>query len=108
MSSPAGKQPRTSGSARKRSKLDSRSRQASRAKIWEIGLRRRVTKLSRAASSTLGPRGRNAVLDKGCGSPKSTKDGVTVAEEIELLDKAENMGAKLVKEAAQAESAAAA
>src|SRR5215203_2101341 len=59
-----------------------------------------VTKLSRAVKATLGPRGRNAVIDKGWGSPTITKDGVTVAEEIELTDKYENIGAKLVKEAA--------
>src|SRR3989442_4792238 len=59
-----------------------------------------VSKLARAVRSTLGPRGRNAVLDKGWGSPTVTKDGVTVAEEIELQDPYENMGAKLVKEAA--------
>src|ERR1700719_4841077 len=59
-----------------------------------------VTKLARAVRSTLGPRGRNAVLDKGWGSPTVTKDGVTVAEEIELTDPYENMGAQLVKEAA--------
>src|SRR6201993_1592616 len=59
-----------------------------------------VGKLARAVRSTLGPRGRNAVLDKGWGSPNITKDGVTVAEEIELKDPYENMGAQLVKEAA--------
>lgn len=59
-----------------------------------------VSKLSRAVASTLGPRGRNAVLDKGWGSPKVTKDGVTVAEDIELEDKFENCGVQLVKEAA--------
>jgi chaperonin GroEL len=59
-----------------------------------------VSKLARAVRSTLGPRGRNAVLDKGWGSPNVTKDGVTVAEEIELADPYENMGAQLVKEAA--------
>src|SRR5215211_1351961 len=59
-----------------------------------------VSKLSRAVKSTLGPRGRNAVIDKGWGAPTITKDGVTVAEEIELSDKFENIGAKLVKEAA--------
>ncbi|MFY7876569.1 MAG: chaperonin GroEL, partial [Pirellula sp.] len=59
-----------------------------------------VSKLARAVRSTLGPRGRNAVLDKGWGSPKITKDGVTVAEEIELDDPYENLGAQLVKEAA--------
>src|SRR3954451_21658798 len=59
-----------------------------------------VTKLARAVRSTLGPRGRNAVLDKGWGSPTVTKDGVTVAEDVELADPYENMGAQLVKEAA--------
>jgi len=59
-----------------------------------------VAKLARAVRSTLGPRGRNAVLDKGWGSPKVTKDGVTVAEDIDLDDPYENLGAKLVKEAA--------
>src|SRR6266576_906527 len=59
-----------------------------------------VSKLARAVRCTLGPRGRNAVLDKGWGSPNVTKDGVTVAEEIELTDPNENMGAQLVKEAA--------
>ena len=59
-----------------------------------------VGKLARAVRSTLGPRGRNAVLDKGWGSPKVTKDGVTVAEDIELDDPFENLGAQLVKEAA--------
>ncbi|MBX9652140.1 molecular chaperone GroEL, partial [bacterium] len=59
-----------------------------------------VQKLARAVKSTLGPRGRNAVLDKGWGSPTVTKDGVSVAEEIELKCPYENMGAQLVKEAA--------
>jgi chaperonin GroEL len=59
-----------------------------------------VEKLTRAVKSTLGPRGRNAVLDKGWGAPKVTKDGVTVAEEISLDDPYENLGAQLVKEAA--------
>jgi len=59
-----------------------------------------VSKLARAVRSTLGPRGRNAILDKGWGSPKVTKDGVTVAEDIELDDVFENLGAQLVKEAA--------
>ncbi|MBL8722546.1 MAG: chaperonin GroEL [Planctomycetes bacterium] len=61
---------------------------------------RGVSKLAKAVVSTLGPRGRNAVLDKGWGGPTVTKDGVTVAEEIELDCRYENMGAKLVKEAA--------
>ncbi len=59
-----------------------------------------VSKLARAVISTLGPRGRNAVLDKGWGAPKVTKDGVTVAEDIDLDDPYENLGAQLVKEAA--------
>lgn len=59
-----------------------------------------VTKLAQAVKATLGPRGRNAVLDKGWGSPKITKDGVTVAEEISLDDPNENLAAQLVKEAA--------
>lgn len=59
-----------------------------------------VGKLARAVRTTLGPRGRNAVLDKGWGSPKITKDGVTVAEDISLQDPYENLGAQLVKEAA--------
>src|SRR5437773_924563 len=57
-----------------------------------------VSKLARAVRATLGPRGRNAILDKGWGSPTVTKDGVTVAEDIELTDPYENMGAQLVKE----------
>src|SRR6204780_5474741 len=59
-----------------------------------------VEKLARAVKATLGPRGRNAVIDKGWGAPNVTKDGVTVAEEVELQDRFENIGAKLVKEAA--------
>ncbi len=58
-----------------------------------------VEKLAAAVKVTLGPRGRNAVIDKSWGGPTVTKDGVSVAEEVELLDKAENMGAMLVKEA---------
>lgn len=59
-----------------------------------------VEKLASAVKATLGPRGRNAVIDKGWGSPTVTKDGVTVAEEIELQSRYENLGAALVKEAA--------
>jgi len=59
-----------------------------------------VSKLAQAVSCTLGPRGRNAVLDKGWGAPKITKDGVTVAQDIELEDKFQNCGVQLVKEAA--------
>jgi chaperonin GroEL len=68
---------------------------------------RGVAKLAKAVVSTLGPRGRNAVLDKGWGGPTVTKDGVSVAEEIELDDRYENMGAKLVREAASKTSDAA-
>src|SRR5258708_38299167 len=59
-----------------------------------------ITKLARAVKSTLGPRGRNAVLDKSWGAPTITKDGVTVAEEIELDNPYQNMAAQLVKEVA--------
>jgi len=59
-----------------------------------------VSKLSRAVRVTLGPKGRNVVLDKKFGSPTVTKDGVTVAKEIELEDPYENMGAQMVKEVA--------
>jgi chaperonin GroEL len=59
-----------------------------------------VQKLSRAVKVTLGPRGRNVVLDKKWGSPTVTKDGVTVAKEIELEDPYENMGAQMVREVA--------
>ena len=59
-----------------------------------------VEKLAAAVKSTLGPRGRNAVIDKSWGGPTVTNDGVTIAEEIELSNKVENMGAQLVKEAA--------
>jgi len=64
------------------------------------GLLAGVEKLAAAVKSTLGPRGRNAIIDKSWGGPTVTKDGVTVAEEIDLIDKNENLGAKLVKEAA--------
>jgi len=64
------------------------------------GLLAGVEKLASAVKSTLGPRGRNAIIDKSWGGPRVTKDGVTVAEEIELSDKNENLGASLVKEAA--------
>ena len=60
-----------------------------------------VETLARAVKVTLGPKGRNVVLDKSYGAPKITKDGVSVAKEIELADKFENMGAQLVKEVAQ-------
>ena len=66
----------------------------------KAGLLAGVEKLAAAVKSTLGPRGRNAIIDKSWGGPTVTKDGVTVAEEIELIDKNENLGAKLVREAA--------
>ena len=59
-----------------------------------------VDKLANAVKATLGPKGRNAILDKMFGAPTVTKDGVTVAKEIELKDKFENMGAQMVKEVA--------
>src|SRR5438552_9063575 len=63
-------------------------------------LLRGVEKLSRAVKATLGPKGRNVVFDRKYGSPTVTKDGVTVAKEIELEDKFENMGAQMVREVA--------
>jgi len=63
-------------------------------------LLRGVEKLSRAVKVTLGPKGRNVILDKKFGSPTITKDGVTVAKEIELEDPYENMGAQMVREVA--------
>src|SRR6056300_1746890 len=59
-----------------------------------------VTTLADAVSVTLGPKGRNVLIDKKFGSPTVTKDGVTVAKEVELPDKFENMGAQMVKEVA--------
>src|SRR4051812_25221176 len=55
-----------------------------------------LSKLARAVKATLGPRGRNVVLQKSYGSPRITKDGVSVAKEIELASPFENMGAKLI------------
>jgi len=63
-------------------------------------IKRGVDKLANVVKVTLGPRGRNVVLDKGFGAPTITKDGVSVAKEIELSDKFENIGAELVKEVA--------
>ncbi|MBI4197408.1 MAG: chaperonin GroEL, partial [Deltaproteobacteria bacterium] len=59
-----------------------------------------VNALANAVKVTLGPKGRNVILEKSFGSPTITKDGVTVAKEIELADKFENMGAQMVKEVA--------
>ena len=63
-------------------------------------LKRGVDKLANAVKVTLGPKGRNVILDKGFGSPTITKDGVTVAKDIDLKDKFENIGAELIKEVA--------
>ena len=60
-----------------------------------------VRKLARAVKVTLGPRGRNVIIEKSFGSPTVTKDGVTVSKEIDLEDPYENMGAQLVKQVAQ-------
>jgi chaperonin GroEL len=70
-------------------------------------LLRGVSKLAKAVAATLGPKGRNVVLDKKFGSPTVTKDGVTVAKEIELEDAYENMGAQMVREVASKTSDAA-
>src|SRR5574344_2654986 len=69
--------------------------EAARAKVLKG-----VELLSRAVKVTLGPKGRNVIIDKKFGSPTVTKDGVTVAKEVELEDKLENMGAQMVKEVA--------
>ncbi|HVT37825.1 MAG TPA: TCP-1/cpn60 chaperonin family protein, partial [Gemmatimonadaceae bacterium] len=63
-------------------------------------LKRGVDQLADTVKVTLGPRGRNVVIDKKFGAPTITKDGVTVAKEIELSDPVENMGAQMVKEVA--------
>ena len=66
-----------------------------------------VNILANAVKVTLGPKGRNVVLDKSFGAPTVTKDGVSVAKEVELEDKFENMGAQMVKEVASQTSDAA-
>src|SRR3569832_2771974 len=63
-------------------------------------IRRGVSNLARAVKVTLGPKGRNVILQKSFGSPTVTKDGVTVAKEIDLEDVFENMGARMVREVA--------
>ena len=63
-------------------------------------IRKGVSKLARAVKVTLGPKGRNVILQKSFGSPTVTKDGVSVAQEIELEDTYENMGAQMVREVA--------
>ena len=75
----------------KKSSCDQEAREA---------MRKGVQKLARAVNVTLGPRGRNVILEKSFGAPTVTKDGVTVAKEIELEDSYENMGAQMVKEVA--------
>ena len=60
-----------------------------------------VDKLANAVTVTLGPKGRNVVLDKGFGAPTITNDGVSIAKEVELEDKIENLGAEIVKEVAE-------
>jgi len=64
-------------------------------------LKKGVDKLANTVKVTLGPKGRNVVLDKGFGSPEITNDGVTIAKEIELENKFENIGASLAREAAE-------
>src|SRR5512136_2401616 len=64
-------------------------------------IKRGVDVLARAVSVTLGPRGRNVVIDRKFGAPLVTKDGVTVAKEVELKDPYENMGAQMVREVAE-------
>ena len=64
------------------------------------GLKKGVDALANAVKVTLGPKGRNVIIEKSYGAPHITKDGVTVAKEIELADPIENMGAQLVKEVA--------
>ncbi len=72
--------------------------------VFEEAARNKILKgvetLSRAVKVTLGPRGRNVLIDKKFGSPTMTKDGVTVAKEIDLEDSYENMGAQMVREVA--------
>ena len=63
------------------------------------GLSDGIEKLAQAVISTLGPSGRNVIIESAMGNPQSTKDGVTVAKSIDLEDKLENIGAQLVKQA---------
>jgi chaperonin GroEL len=63
-------------------------------------LKRGVDELSNAVKVTLGPKGRNVIIEKSYGTPTITKDGVTVAKEVDLKDNIENMGAQMVKEVA--------
>ena len=76
---------------------------ASKQLLFDESARQKVLRgvelLAKAVKVTLGPKGRNVVIDKKFGSPTVTKDGVTVAKEVELPDPYENMGAQMVKEA---------
>src|SRR6266540_7099735 len=81
-----------------------RTRMAAKEVKFSIEAREKMLRgvdiLANAVKVTLGPKGRNVVLDKSFGAPRITKDGVTVAKEIELEDKFENMGAQMVREVA--------
>ena len=77
------------------------SKQIEYSEIARKKLKQGVDKLANAVKVTLGPKGRNVVLDSGFGPPTITNDGVTIAKEIELEDKTENLGAEIVKEVAQ-------
>ena len=83
-----------------RSEIPCQRRNCSSASTPAPELKRGVDALAEAVKITLGPKGRNVVIDKKFGSPTITKDGVTVAKEIELSDPVENMGAQMVKEVA--------
>src|SRR3990167_4654460 len=65
-----------------------------------VALKKGIDKLAQAVRMTLGPRGRAVIIEKGYGAPQVTFDGVTVAKEVELEDKFENLGAELIKQAA--------
>src|SRR5207237_4353484 len=89
-----GRQPNSEGT------LDSMAKQLIFDDLARRNLKRGVDRLADAVRVTLGPKGRNVVLDKKFGSPTITKDGVTVAKEIDLKDPLENMGAQMVREVA--------
>src|ERR1041385_487700 len=94
----------SSRSSADRSAIESRIIMAAKQLIFDEAARqallRGVQKLSRAVKATLGPKGRNVVFSRKFGSPTITKDGVTVAKEVELEDACENMGAQMVREVA--------
>ncbi len=91
--------------AAKKIAYQSEAREAIRRGVKQLA--RAVKQLARAVKATLGPCGRNVVIEKSFGSPTVTKDGVTVAKEIELKDPYENMGAQMVREVATKTSDAA-